>query len=278
VLTGAHPAGKASAPGCWKRGAIRSGLPALLAGRDSFLGCCGPRWPPSVGSDLDAVVAWDAVRCRPEPYTRVMGPLLRSSHPQCMLRLHTRSRVLVSTLAILLVSASSAPTVATTDAPVRVWSAEKYALSLLNCTRTGGWVTAGGACKGRGSGKYSAKRAPLPRSRGISRKVAWPWARALTAAQSCGHVLPGEPELAARFELKGYHHTMRSENVGCGWGGATPRQVILSTHRAMQAEKSWAGGHWKNIKYTGYKSVGIGVATRNGRTTVVYDFYGRRVY
>ena len=47
---------------------------------------------------------------------------------------------------------------------------------------------------------------------------------------------------------------------------------------AMQAEKSVNGGHWANMKNAGYKSVGIGVATRGGRTTVVYDFYGKRVY
>ena len=45
---------------------------------------------------------------------------------------------------------------------------------------------------------------------------------------------------------------------------------------SAKAEKADKGGHWKNIKNVGYKSVGIGVATRDGRTVVVYDFYGKR--
>jgi hypothetical protein len=195
-----------------------------------------------------------------------------------MVRNHARAGVLASTLALLLATSSLALPAAATDAPARAGGAEEYALSLLNCTRTGGWVTARGRCKARGSGKYSARRAPLRRSRGLSRKVAWPWARTLTAAQSCGHILPGEPALGERFGLAGYHYLSYSENVGCGWGGGTPKQVVLSTHRLMQAEKASGGGHWLNMKSSAYKSVGIGVATRDGRTSVVYDFYGKRTY
>jgi len=43
----------------------------------------------------------------------------------------------------------------------------------------------------------------------------------------------------------------------------------------MQAEKSYNGGHWKNMKNGAFKSVGIGVATSGSTTMVVYDFYGR---
>ncbi len=200
------------------------------------------------------------------------------TQPVAMLRNRVRSRFLASAVALLLVLGSYATVTASGDTPVRVSGAEKLALSLLNCTRTGGWVAENGSCKGRGSGKYSHERAPLHRSRGISTKVAWPWSRALTAARSCGHVLPGEPELSGRFGLMGYRHTPQGENVGCGWGGATPRQVIIATHRAMQAEKSYGGGHWKNIKDVRYEAVGIGVSTHDGRTTVVYDFYGKRAY
>lgn len=195
-----------------------------------------------------------------------------------MIRTRARASIVASALALSLAAASVMPALASDDVPTRIWSAEKYALSLLNCTRTGGWVAASGRCKARGSGKFSAKRAPLPRSRSISKKVAWPWASTLTAAQTCGHVMPGEPDLRQRLSASGFAYRSFGENVGCGWGGATPKQVVLSTHRAMQAERSWGGGHWKNMKYGGYKSVGIGVATRNGRTTVVYDFYGKRAY
>jgi hypothetical protein len=162
--------------------------------------------------------------------------------------------------------------------PARVFDAEKYALSLLNCTRTGGWVTKAGKCKGWGSGTYSGKRAKLPRSKGISKKVAFDWSSDLVVAKACGHALPGEPTFGARMSQAGYKNSYIGENVGCGWGGASPKMIILSTHRAMQAEKSYGGGHWKNMKNRGYKSVGVGVATRDGRTVVVYDFYGKKVW
>jgi uncharacterized protein YkwD len=186
--------------------------------------------------------------------------------------------MIVPALVLLLSAAVVVPASATSDAPVRVAGAEKYAHKLLNCARTGGWVTAAGRCKARGTGRYSPRRAPLKRSQGISNKVAWPWARSLTTAQACAHVLPGEPELGQRMGIKGFGMAAYGENVGCGWGGGSPRQVVLSTHRAMQAEKSYGGGHWQNMKYAAYKSVGIGVANHAGRTTVVYDFYGKRAY
>jgi hypothetical protein len=213
---------------------------------------------------------------RRESYARVIGRAAASGQSGFMKIARFRLAPLAAALALLMVMSAVAP--ASAAAPKRVWSAEKYALSLLNCTRTGGWVTAEGTCDGRGSGTYSALRPALKRSKGLSRKVAWPWARALTAAEACAHALPGKRVLSKRLSYKGYRHGYFGENIGCGWGGSSPKQVVLSTHRAMQAEKSDNGGHWANMKNAGYKSVGIGVATRGGRTTVVYDFYGKRVY
>jgi hypothetical protein len=183
-------------------------------------------------------------------------------------------------VAVVLTAALAATTAAQAigATPYRAKGAERYALSLLNCTRTGGWVTAKGACRAWGTGKFSAKRPTLKRSKGISTKVAWRWARTLTSAETCGHVLPGEPLLGQRLATAGYRDYFYGENVGCSWGGRTPKQAVLASHRAMQAEKSYKGGHWLNMKEKGFKSVGIGVASGNGRTTVVYDFYAKRTY
>lgn len=181
---------------------------------------------------------------------------------------------LAATLALVMALPTGAPVAAAT--PARVVDAEAYALSLLNCTRTGGWVKRDGTCKNRGSGKHSAKRKPLPMHQGISRKVAWPFARALVQANICGHVIAGKPDLSGRMRGAGFRHHYFGENVGCGWGGGSPAQVVLETHLAMQAEKRVKGGHWRNIKNAKYRSVGIGVATRNGTTMVVWDFYGKR--
>lgn len=185
------------------------------------------------------------------------------------------SLALALTMALALVSVTVAPVAAGEVTTARVYSAEKYALRLLNCTRTGGFVRADGTCIGYGSGKYSAYRRPLRLHGGISSKVAWPWARAMAVTGICGHDIAGKPSLAQRMRNAGYRYPYYGENLGCG-SGWTASTLVLETHRLMQAEKAARGGHWKNIKNAGYRSVGISVATAYGRTMVVYDFYGKR--
>jgi hypothetical protein len=182
--------------------------------------------------------------------------------------------VLATVAAMLLALATVEPAAA--GSVTRVPAAEKYAHSLLNCTRTGGFVNKAGVCLGRGSGKYSAKRPPLRLHKNISQKVAWPWARTMNIYDACGHAIAGKPQLAQRMRSKGFRYWYYGENVGCmSWSG-DPKAVVLAVHRMMQAEKKYKGGHWKNIKQRGFKSVGIGVAKGNGRVMVVWDFYGKR--
>ena len=188
-----------------------------------------------------------------------------------------RSRILP--IALILALAGSLPAlggVAAAESPTRAFKAERYALKLLNCTRTGGWVTAQGGCKGGGSGKYSARRPALERSKGISNKVARPWSQTLVVEDECEHELPGHPSVSQRFVSAGYEHWGRGENIGCAWG-YTPRLAVLMTHRGMQAEKSYGGGHWKNMKNRLWKRVGISVHHMDGRVVVVYDFYAKAV-
>jgi hypothetical protein len=154
--------------------------------------------------------------------------------------------------------------------------AERYALSLLNCTRTGGWVTKTGACRGRASGTYSAYRKPLRLHQRIGTEVAWPWARTMASYAACSHSISGQPDLQQRFATAGFRYWYYGENIGCGWGHSSARAAVLSAHRAMQAEKRARGPHWLNIKQWRYKSVGIGVAVGGPWVMVVYDFYGKR--
>ena len=178
--------------------------------------------------------------------------------------------VVAMLLALVAVGPAAAGTV------TRVPAAEKYAHSLLNCTRTGGFVTKSGSCIGRGSGKYSAKRPALRLHKNISLRVAWPWARTMNVYDKCDHVIAGKPKLAQRMRSKGFRYWFYGENVGCMSGTGDAHAVVLLVHRLMQAEKQSKGGHWKNIKNRGFKSVGIGVAKGNGRVMVVWDFYGKK--
>ena len=92
----------------------------------------------------------------------------------------------------------------------------------------------------------------------------------------CDHAIAGKPELAQRMRSKGFRYWSYGENVGCMWQTGDAMATVLAVHRMMQAEKADRGGHWRNIKNPGFKSVGIGVATGNGRVMVVWDFYGKR--
>ncbi len=191
-----------------------------------------------------------------------------------MLSVRTRVTTLATIVSLTLALVATVPATAGSTA-VRAETAERYALSLLNCTRTGGKVTADGTCVGRGSGKYSAYRKPLRLHKKISNKVAWPWAKALALQDVCGHTIAGKPSLATRLRNNGFKYPYFGENVGCGVNSA-PKSVVLLTHRLMQAEQQSRGGHWLNMKNPEYKSVGISVARVGKRVRVVFEFYGKR--
>jgi len=149
---------------------------------------------------------------------------------------------------------------------------ERLALSLMNCTRSGGWVQEDGSCTGRDSGRFSPYVKPIPLSDGISDKVARPYALRLARADACMHTLAGT-SIDHRFTAAGLRGTTNGESIGCS-NGYTVRQMVIRTHRMMQAEKSYNGWHWRNMKDRDWKRVGIGVAAWGSESRVVYDFYG----
>ncbi len=186
-------------------------------------------------------------------------------------RASVRSQILIVIAAAMLASAFGfALSVASPSPTLAVearWSdVEAYYLKLVNCTRTGGWVRKDGSCKGYGSGDYSKYVAPLKLSAGIS-DVSRRWAKHLAVDNECGHGDPG-----ARLRRAGYTGSAWGENVGCNNYSRVYAAVLMS-HRQMQAEKGTGGGHWKNIKNSAYKVVGIGIWRDHGRTRVVTDFY-----
>lgn len=184
------------------------------------------------------------------------------------------STLVATTLAAPMAAANGAQTAAESGA-TRRGAAERLALRLLNCTRTGGWVRPDGTCKGRNSGRHSARLPALRLHEGISDRVAFPWSAQLVQSRVCAHNIDGLPEVGRRFAQAGFGYQYFGENIGCAWGGMSVRAVVIRSHLAMQAEKSSRGGHWLNMKNRGYRSVGVGVASLDGWTTVVFDFYGR---
>lgn len=171
------------------------------------------------------------------------------------------------------VSGSAGTTVTTSTTISKPWySVEVYYLSLVNCTRTGGWVQRDGSCRGYGSGRYSRYVAPLRLSAGISDRASRPYAMLLASRGICSHTADRDP--GYRLRRAGFTSWAWGENIGCGDGYATAKASVLASHLRMQAEKSTNGGHWRNIKNTRYRSVGIGIWRYSGRSRVVTDFYG----
>ena len=199
------------------------------------------------------------------PSAPALAPSHRATQPRRARRL--ARTLLLAALTTLLVL-PSAPASAATRYP----RLERLALSLMNCTRTGGWVKVDGTCKGRGSGRFSKYVKPIPLSDGISDRVAYPYAARLARADACMHTLAGS-SIDGRFAVGGYRGSTNGESIGCS-GGYTARKMVIRTHRMMQSEKSYNGWHWRNMKDPDWRRVGIGVAKVGIESRVVYDFYG----
>lgn len=201
------------------------------------------------------------------PSARALAPQHRTSGPRRALRL-TGSMLVAALCAVLLL-----PATAGAGAGSPYSRLEEFALSLMNCTRTGGWVLANGTCKGAGTGRYSAYVKPIPMSEAIAARVARPYAQRLAKADACEHSLAGT-SISRRFAAGGFTGAPYGESLGCS-NGYTVRQMVIRTHRMMQAEKSYNGWHWRNMKDRDWKRVGIGVQSWGSESRVVYDFYGK---
>lgn len=146
------------------------------------------------------------------------------------------------------------------------WGAvETYYLRLMNCTRTGGWVTSTGSCSSPGGRNV----APLKLDAGISSRVSRPYAKKLAVNNLCTHFSGGNP--GDRLRAAGYTSYRWAENIGCLSGN--PYWAVLSTHIYFQNEKSSNGGHYVNMMNAAYDRCGIGVWVASGRVRLVIDFY-----
>jgi uncharacterized protein YkwD len=146
------------------------------------------------------------------------------------------------------------------------WGAvETYYLRLMNCTRTGGWVTSSGSCSSPGGRNVAA----LKLDSGISSRVSRPYAKRLAVHNQCDHFIGGNP--GDRLRAAGYTSYRWAENLGCRSGN--PYSAVLGSHLFFQSEKPYNGGHYVNMMNSAYDRVGIGVWVYAGRVRLVIDFY-----
>jgi uncharacterized protein YkwD len=146
------------------------------------------------------------------------------------------------------------------------WHAvETYYLKLMNCTRTGGWVTSTGSCSSPGGRSV----APLSLSDSISSRVSRPYAKLLATRGICNHFIGGTP--GDRLRRAGFTSYRWAENLGCRSGN--PYSAVLGSHLFFQSEKPYSGGHFVNLMNAAYDRAGIGVWVASGRVRLVVDFY-----
>jgi uncharacterized protein YkwD len=146
-------------------------------------------------------------------------------------------------------------------------AAEVYFLQLTNCTRTGGWVLAGGSCQSTGPHTLAAAKA-LVMDDGISTKVARPFAEFMAERNLLDHNANGTP--AQRLARAGYTSYTWGENIG------SPSSVMdgmVATEIYFQSEASYKGGHYRNLMNPAFDRAGVGVWVSSGRVRVVIDFY-----
>jgi uncharacterized protein YkwD len=149
------------------------------------------------------------------------------------------------------------------------WAAmEEYYLTLMNCTRTGGWLTATGSCSSPGGRAV----APLWIDAGISDNVSRPYAKLLATRGICNHFIGGTP--GDRLRRAGYTSWTWAENLGCP--SMSPRAAMIAIQVFFQSEKSYGGGHYVNLMNPAYDRVGLGMWVSSGRVRLVIDFYHPR--
>jgi hypothetical protein len=183
-----------------------------------------------------------------------------------------RALLVAFSLALVTLAAPGPALAASSPASAPHLKLERFALSLLNCTRTGGWVRTNGTCKDRGSGKHSKYRKPLRVVAGISNRVSRHYSVRLATADACMHTLGGS-SIAGRFKAGGYPGYPYGESVGCS-GGYSTRTMVIRISRMFQAERRSGGWHWRNLKNRRFNRLGIGIARVGQESRVVYDFYG----
>jgi hypothetical protein len=150
------------------------------------------------------------------------------------------------------------------------YSSEVYYLNLMNCTRTGGWVTSGGACSSETHHTLPAQ-SRLTLNSGISNKVSRPYAKYMADNRLLDHYLRGTTP-HSRLSAQGYTGGSWGENIASpsssGAGGMIAIEIFYQNEYWCRCE------HYYNIMNPYFRQAGIGVWVSKGVTRVSIDFYG----
>jgi hypothetical protein len=163
----------------------------------------------------------------------------------------------------------------TTQANSPWYASERYFLGLMNCTRTGYWVTSGGGCSSVAHHVMPAQD-PLSLSAAISNAVSRPYSKVQATRHVLTHYLDGTTP-HSRLCAKGF--------CGGSWGENLSSPPSPSASGMIRSELFFQGeyrcksggcefGHYYNIMNSHFSRAGIGVWVANGHTVLTIDFYG----
>jgi hypothetical protein len=152
------------------------------------------------------------------------------------------------------------------------YASEVYYLRLVNCTRTGRWVTPSGACSTATHHTMPAQDA-LTLDRGISNLVSRPYAKYMADNRLLDHFINGTTP-HYRLSAQGYTSRDNGENIASpstsGKAGMVAVEIFFQNESPCRCE------HYYNIMYPYFRTAGIGVwvSSKSHVTRVVMDFYG----
>jgi hypothetical protein len=145
------------------------------------------------------------------------------------------------------------------------YRSEVYYLNLMNCTRTGGWVTDSGACSSE-THHTLPSQGPLSLSAAISNAVSRPYAEYMAKTGLLDHYLRGTTP-HSRLCAKGFCGGSWGENIGNGGPGMVALEIFYQNEYWCRCE------HYYNIMNPYFHQAGIGVwVDKTSRVSI--DFYG----
>lgn len=150
------------------------------------------------------------------------------------------------------------------------YGSETYYLALMNCTRTGGWVTSSGSCSSETHHTLPAQ-GKLALDAGISNTVSRPYAKYMADNVLLNHYLIGDPHYRL-CNWGGYCGSSWGENIASP--GSTGQAGMISIEVFYQSEYNLRRpNHYSNIMSPYFHRCGIGVWYSNS-VRVSIDFYG----
>jgi hypothetical protein len=154
------------------------------------------------------------------------------------------------------------------------YSSEVYYFHLVNCTRTGGWVTSSGDCSSI-THHVMPDQSALRLDSGLS-AVARNYSKQLAERGLLTHYLDGtNPH--QRLAAAGYPGGTWGENLGSPSTYSAAGMIKVEIYFQNEYRCDWGRrcefGHYRNIMHPYFRRVGIGVWVARGHVRVTSEFY-----